>query len=284
MRSMRCAAVTDWRSISAACRGWWRALGSVSRGSQSRRVWHTLGAEEKKGENWDMSGQAMVDAHPRPVTIRRATSGDATVAGQICYEAFRIINTDHAFPPDFPTIEAAVNVLSMMFSHPQFWCVVAEADGRIAGSNCLDERGAIAGVGPITVDPAFQNRGIGRHLMNAVLDRTRERNHAGAKLLQAAFHNRSLSLYSKLGFVVREPISVMQGRALQQKIEGHLVRKATVADISQCNEIAVQVHGHDRGGELHDAIEHGTAVVVSRGGRLTGYATALAFFGHAVAE
>ena len=55
----------------------------------------------------------------------------------------------------------------MMFSHPRFYCVVAESDGCMVGSNCLDERSAIAGLGPITVDPSIQNRGVGRKLMEA---------------------------------------------------------------------------------------------------------------------
>jgi len=59
----------------------------------------------------------------------------------------------------------------MMFSHPGFYCVVAESGGEIVGSNCLDERSSIAGVGPITIDPAVQNKGIGRALMEAVLKR-----------------------------------------------------------------------------------------------------------------
>jgi hypothetical protein len=44
------------------------------------------------------------------------------------------------------------------------------------------------------------------------------------------------------------------------------------------------VHGHERGGELVDAIAQGVARVVVRGGRITAYATQIAFFGHAVAE
>jgi hypothetical protein len=35
---------------------------------------------------------------------------------------------------------------------------------------------------------------------------------------------------------------------------------------------------------LAQAIEHGTARVVERGGRVTGYTTHLAFFGHSTAE
>ena len=35
----------------------------------------------------------------------------------------------------------------MFFSHPRFYCVVAESGGRIVGSNCLDERSALAYLG-----------------------------------------------------------------------------------------------------------------------------------------
>ena len=63
-----------------------------------------------------------------------------------------------------------------------------ENAGRIVGSNCLDERSTIAGVGPITVDPSAQNLGVGRKLMQAVMDRAVARGAAGTRLVQAAFH------------------------------------------------------------------------------------------------
>jgi len=172
----------------------------------------------------------------------------------------------------------------MMFSHPGFYCVVAESGGRVAGSNCLDERSIIAGVGPITIDPSLQDRGTGRKLMQAVLDRAHEQGAAGIRLVQAAFHNRSLSLYSSLGFDIREPLSCMQGRTTQREIPGCTVRAARPADVEPCNGLAHQVHGFDRGRDLTEAVEHGTALVVERGGRITGYASSLAFFGHATAE
>ncbi len=218
------------------------------------------------------------------VTIRRAKPDDVPACGQICYEAFYKINTDHNFPPDVPEPAHGVGLLTQMFSHPGFYCVVAEVDGRIAGSNCLDERDTIAGVGPITIDPGVQNRGVGRKLMDAVLDRARERNFAGVRLVQAAFHNRSLSLYTTLGFDVREPLSVMQGRAIKKTFEGFAVRKAQPSDVEACKQLALRVHGHHRGGELGDAIQQGTAMVVERHGRITGYTSSLAFFGHSVAE
>jgi GNAT superfamily N-acetyltransferase len=218
------------------------------------------------------------------VTVRRATPDDAGACGQICYEAFHKINTEHNFPPDVPEPARGVGLMTSVFSHPGFYCVVAEADGRIAGSNCLDERDAIAGVGPITIDPKIQNRGVGRKLMDAVLDRARERKFVGVRLVQAAFHNRSLSLYTTLGFDVREPLSVFQGPAIQKTFDGFMVRAALLSDLEACNGVALGVHGHHRGGELADAIEQGTATLVERQGRVTGYASSLAFSGHAVAE
>ncbi len=218
------------------------------------------------------------------IIIRRAAPEDAPACGAICYQAFFDINSAHNFPPDLPSAEHAVGLLAMMFSHPGFYCVVAESEGRIIGSNCLDERSPIAGVGPITVVTDAQNAGAGRKLMEAVLARATERNFAGVRLLQAAFHNRSLSLYTKLGFDAQEPISTMQGKAIRKPMDGFHVRPALRSDLAACNQLCSKVHGHDRGGELADAIEQGTAKVVERGARITGYTSSMAFFGHSVGE
>ena len=106
---------------------------------------------------------------------------DAAVCGPICFEAFKAIDDEHNFPWDFPSAEVATGLLTMMLSNPGFYSVVAEQEGKVVGSNFLDERGPIAGVGPITVDPASQNQTVGRRLMSAVLDRASERNVAGGE-------------------------------------------------------------------------------------------------------
>ena len=229
----------------------------------------------------------MMAMSPKPqpsVTVRTATPDDVPACGKICYEAFRSINSAHGFEPDIPAPEAAIGLLTTLFSEPGFYCVIAEIEGRVAGSNCLDDRSTIAGVGPITVDPTIQNRGVGRKLMQAVMERANGRGAAGIRLVQAAFHNRSLSLYASLGFDIREPLSCMQGRTAQRSVAGCTVRPARPADVDACNAVCRRVHGFDRGPELTDAIRQGTATVVEREGRIAGYSTMLAFFGHTVAE
>jgi GNAT superfamily N-acetyltransferase len=214
-------------------------------------------------------------------TIRQARPEDAAFCGQVCYDAFLGITAAHNFPPYVPSKDAFTGLFSMMLSHPGYYCVAAEADGRIVGSNCIDERAPIAGIGPITVDPATQNRGVGRTLMRAVMKRAEERNFAGVRLVQAAYHSRSLSLYTTLGFIVREPLALMLGPAIGK---GNGVRAATAADVKGCNRVCWKVHGHDRAGELADAIQEGSATVVERDGRITGYSTGVKFFAHSVGE
>ncbi|MGH8102820.1 MAG: GNAT family N-acetyltransferase [Chthoniobacterales bacterium] len=218
------------------------------------------------------------------IKLRRGVPADAEVCGRICYSAFKTVSEAHNFVPDFPSPEVAIGLLTWMLAHPKFYSVVAEIDGRIVGSNFLDERNAIGGLGPITVDPTAQNRAIGRRLMEAVHDRAAEKNLPGVRLIQAGFHTRSLSLYAKLDYDVREHLACMQGSALSIAIPGYAIRPATEPDLHVCNQLCRQVHGHDRGGELLDAIKKGTAMVVERDGRNTGYATIIGFFGHAVAE
>ena len=156
--------------------------------------------------------------------LRAGTPADAEPCGQICYEAFGTINAAHHFPPDFPDPAAAVTLLARMLAHPGFYVVVAERDGRIVGSNAMDERSMIAGIGPITVDPQRQNAGVGRQLMQHLLTRAAARRVPGVRLVQAAFHTRSLALYTSLGFAPREPLSCMQGPALHVPWPGYAVR------------------------------------------------------------
>jgi hypothetical protein len=120
--------------------------------------------------------------------------------------------------------------------------------------------------------------------MQAVMARAAERKFAGVRLVQAAYHNRSLSLYAKLGFAVREPLACMQGTPIQETPLGYRVRVAEPGDLATCNDLCVRVHGHDRGGELNDAIQQGTAMVAELEGRIKAYASSVAFSGHAVGE
>jgi predicted N-acetyltransferase YhbS len=217
--------------------------------------------------------------------LRTGTPDDAEACGRICYEAFAAIAAAHGYPCDFPSVEVATALTTRLLARPaEFYAVVAESGGEVVGSNFLDGRSAIAGVGPITVDPAVQDTAVGRRLMEAVMERAEEQGADGVRLVQAGYHTRSLALYAKLGFQVREPLVCLQGPPLGVAVEGRAVRTATAADLEACDRVCRVVHGHDRSGQVSDAVTGGTAVVVERDGRIAGYSAGLSFFAHSAAE
>jgi GNAT superfamily N-acetyltransferase len=229
---------------------------------------------------------ATVRGRGMTIALRAIEPGDREECARIAFEAFAGLHDYHQFPRDFPTLEAAVQLTSTFIAHPAIWGVVAEAEGRIVGSNFLDERGSITGVGPITVDPKAQGHGIGRRLMEAVIERgARAR---GTRLLQDSFNMQSLSLYASLGFEVKELTVVMSGRPRGGPPPGIEVRPLEEGDLEQCERLCLSVHGFERTNELRDALHVPvfSPIVALRHGRITAYATTLTFFpaAYAVAE
>src|SRR4051794_10647178 len=216
------------------------------------------------------------------IHVRRGTPADAAVCSRICFEAFGDVNRRHGFPPEMPVPEATAGLMNMMLNNPHVYGVVAEVGGRVVGSNFLWEAEPVMGVGPITVDTSVQARSVGKRLMEDVLRRARERNAAGVRLVQAAFNTRSMSLYTKLGFDVREPLVCIQGEPINDPgaVEGYRVRPATQGDVEACCAVARTVHGHERRAELMMVIPQGTARVVEHAGAVAGYSTDVGFFGH----
>lgn len=218
-----------------------------------------------------------------PAAIRPAVPADSETLGRILYSAFATLAEKHQFPREFPSVEVATRTVAMFIGNPGYVGLVAEEDGRILGSNFADTRSAVMGIGPITVDPEIQNKGVGRQLMNAMLAHAVELGAVGVRLVQAAYHNRSLCLYSELGFRVREPLSLLQGPPIDVRFPGYDIRTAIDMDRGVCNGLCRAIHGFDRDRELAEAISLNQATVVEHLGGVVGYATGLGFRCHAVA-
>ena len=73
-----------------------------------------------------------------------------------------------------------------------------------------------------------------------------------------------------------------QGPALGLNFPGRSVRPASDRDLPACERLHHEVHGFDRSAALHAAVRAETALVVEHAGVISGYATLLGFFGHAL--
>jgi predicted N-acetyltransferase YhbS len=218
------------------------------------------------------------------VQVRSMKQEDVETCGRICYEAFKNIADCHNFRPDFPSPEFAVQFAQAFIDNPQVFGVVAESGGKIVGSNYLWEYDAIRAVGPITVDPNTQSKGAGRKLMQAVIERGK--GSPGIRLVQDSYNPASLSLYASLGFDVKEPLVMIEGKLQGEIPSGIEVRPIKEEDFGECAELCRKAHGFERVNELKNTPPFLTSFVAVRDGHVTAYASAPHFWAlnHAVAE
>ena len=219
------------------------------------------------------------------MNIRPVTTADAENCGRIIYKAFSGIADRHNFPHDFPSLEAALQIAQMSVNNPNIVGFVAETgDRQFLGSNFLWRLNEIGGVGPITVDPDAQAKGVGRRLMQAVIEGGKDM--PGIRLVQDAFNTTSMSLYASLGFDVVEPLVIMQGNLAGESSSKTEVRPLKEKDFENCAELCRKVYGFERSTELAQIAQMSPAFVVERDGRIVAYAAAPTFWqmNHAVAE
>ena len=201
--------------------------------------------------------------------------------GRICYEAFKDIAESHGFPPDFPSAEFASGVIGMLVGREDFYSVVALVDGRPVGSNFLSLSDATSGVGPITVDRSVQGKGIGRALTQDVIDYARRNKIQRVRLLQDAFNMGSLSLYTSLGFAVKDAAALIQSAPGKPDDS---VRRVVEADLAAIDELSRRIYKTSRRKEAAAAVLGGLSPLLrERHGRVVGYYIPGAF-GHGVAE
>lgn len=217
------------------------------------------------------------------VTVRLLTPTleHAPLLAQICYDAFGTLQDRHGVERDFESIEMARHVMEMLLSRPDFFGVAAEVDGHIVGSNFLQLSDEVCAVGPITIKPGAQSRGVGRALMRAVMDEARRLGRVQVRLQQEAINTASLSLYTKLGFVWREACALIV--ASPDADADPAVRPAGVRDLEAIERLSRRSYHASRRNEIAAAISAGFPVVVlERGGEVTGYHMP-GFFGHGFA-
>jgi hypothetical protein len=166
---------------------------------------------------------------------------------------------------------------------------VAIEGGQPLAVNFLDQRNDIAGVGPVAVGVEHQGRGLGRMVMEALLEQAESRGLQSARLLQAAYNLVSFSLYCRLGFDAKEEIAYLRGRPPADEGTTGAVRECTPQDLDTLDALSLEVLGFCRRGDVEMAMPVAQPLVVERKGRAVGYVCRFAmpsgaFLGPAVAR
>ncbi len=221
-------------------------------------------------------------ANAQPVTLTPAVPEHIPELGRICYAAFKELQDRHSVVVDLPSVQAGRQLIGLLVARPEYYGVAAKVGNELAGSNFLSVADEVAGVGPITVDSAFQGRDIGRMLMLDVLREARDRGIAKVRLVQEAINTGSISLYARLGFETRHGLALM--RPVAAVTEDASVRRVVPADLDVLDALCRRFYKVSRRAALAMFLEVGFPVFVrERGGRIVAYLVP-GFFGHGVAE
>lgn len=200
----------------------------------------------------------------------------------ICHEAFSALHDRFGIERDIPSPEVGEMIIAQTVRRPDYTGVMAVLDGEIVGSNFLTFADEVAGVGPITVDPAAQAKGIGRALMQWVIDEAKRREIREVRLFQEAINTTSLSLYTSLGFDWRDSAALME--AAPAAVEDPSVRPLGLADLAAVAALSRKSYGFSRENDAAQLLEWQIpGFLRERDGRATGYLFTT-LFGHAGAE
>lgn len=201
---------------------------------------------------------------------------------RICHEAFSTLQDRHAIQRDIPDVDTGMLIISHIAARADYAGVVATIDGQVVGSNFLLHSDHVAGIGPITVDPNVQSRGVGRALMQWVIDESNKLGVKQTRLFQEAFNTTSLSLYTSLGFDWRASAALMQANPASS--DDPAIRPLTADDLDSIKSLSLDAYGFSRAGDAAQLLAaQFPGFLRERDGRVVGYLIS-SLFGHAGAE
>jgi ribosomal protein S18 acetylase RimI-like enzyme len=220
--------------------------------------------------------------------IRRMEERDVVRAGEVIVAAFNDVFSRHGYPSPFPSNDVGINLArGYLHLEPQE-CFVAEEGGKVVGSGFLHLRGTTAGIGPVTVDPSCQSKGVGKELMMTVI--RAGRHCPSLRLVQDSFNTVSFPLYSKLGFAVHGLIASLGGQELRPSTRprGVAIREATPEDAARLAALDTKLTAIARAQDLQYFLQQAPQLMSFIDGKLTGYLCILrlgesAFLGPAAA-
>jgi len=205
------------------------------------------------------------------VSIRPMTEADVPAVGEIIAVAFNDVFQRHGFPAPWPEAQAAEVVPSLYVTYPGARGFVAQRDGQVVGLGFLYVRGDTAGIGWVAVAPEAQGSGAGRAIMERLLEEARDC--SSVRLIQDAFNNVSFSLYTKLGFVVRDvaPLLVAEDPRPRPPASPSAVRPMTPADLESVAALEARLTGMRRQADYALLLPFRRQLVCERDGRTTGF-------------
>ena len=216
--------------------------------------------------------------------LRTITPQDRSELADLIYVSLNYWYQTHSRPPTFTGGPKDADAFYEVYSTLEpGYAVIAEntETGRLMGSCFYHPRKHHVSLGIMNVHPNHFGCGVGRALLEWIIDFTERGGYPALRLTQSALNLDSYSLYTRAGFV---PRCAFQDMFLQVPRAGvgeqtpglDRVRDATLDDVSGMAELEMEVSGISREQDYRYAIKNPAgffhcSVYEGSAGRLYGY-------------
>lgn len=211
------------------------------------------------------------------ITLRPAVETDTESCAEAMYTAFITVDKQHGFPSYFTDLDHAKDAAKSLITNPYGYGIVATENNRVIASAFMNEKRPTRAIGPVSVHPDFQGKGIGRKLMESLLERAQDA--PSIRLTQDAFNTTSLSLYTSLGFALVESLVWIEGKFKNKPDNVPAVHPIQEENRNDCIELCQRVAGFNR---VPDNLTDAHCRI--REGHITAYTLGLSTDGYTIAQ
>lgn len=203
-------------------------------------------------------------------TLRPLTDDDIAEYADLLFGAFNAWYWRHGLCMNFYQCDPIdVSIFYDIYNDISPGCSVAvfhQETGRMMGACFYHPREYHVSLGIMSVHPNYSGRGIGRAMVDHILDFTRRNDYKACRLVSSALNLNSFSLYNRAGFVPRgvyqDMVMDVPDNGLDVSVPGEdSVRAATFDDVSRMGELEIEISGIRRENDYRYSIENPRGVM-----------------------
>lgn len=206
-----------------------------------------------------------------PIILRPLENSDVPEHTYLLHASFNAWYRKHGWEKDyFACCPEETSLFYEIYNDLSPRCNIAAFDqktGKMMGTCFYHPREYHVSLGIMSVHPDFGGQGVGRRLVNHILDYTKNHNFKSCRLVSSAINMNSLSLYNRIGFIPRAMYHDMIIDVPETGL-GHLtikgedrVRDAALNEVTQMGDLEMEISGIRREIDYRYAIENPRGVL-----------------------
>ena len=205
------------------------------------------------------------------ILLRPFKDNDVSEHADLLYSSFNTWYWKHGWGKDyFGCSPQETSIFYKIYNDLNPGCNIAAFDnktGRMMGSCFYHPREQHVSLGIMSVHPNYSGRGVGKQLVNYILDYTKDNDYKSCRLVSSAINMDSFSLYNRAGFIPRVTyhdmvINIPSEGLGNISVSGEEnIREAELSDVEKMGDLEMEISSIRREIDYRYAIENPRGVL-----------------------